>query len=406
MGILRIEKIYAVVMLVSWATAAEKSFIENKVNFAVGLMVIAMTVSAVMSPYSSIMNNQDYYNWMKWALIYALIMTLIKSERDLKIILAAMIISFFFYMAHSYREFLCGKGSWQQGVWKIVGIDGADANTFGASCNYMLPFLIPFILLLNPEKKWQYFFIPAYFLLTARIIQLTGSRSSFLTMIFLLCLGSVLSKHRLKFIPLLLLGAVIGWNTLNEQQKERYRTIWDPNAGAGHTQSYSAGRLSGFWGGLEVFMTSPIYGVGPGCYRFTPTAISNSGGGSIARGDRQSGYYTHFLYGEIPAEEGLLGILGWSSMLFCVFLNHLQIWKLHDELKKRKLEKEGRFVMSLSTAIMYSFALLLFFGFAGHNALRANWLWYPAFQGVGLYVLQQKMMAIKKAESTQKHRGY
>ncbi|MDR0869836.1 MAG: hypothetical protein LBN39_03505 [Planctomycetaceae bacterium] len=50
MGTFRVEKIYAVIMLIVWATAAEKSFIENKANFAVGLMVMAMTVSAALSP--------------------------------------------------------------------------------------------------------------------------------------------------------------------------------------------------------------------------------------------------------------------------------------------------------------------------------------------------------------------
>jgi hypothetical protein len=241
------------------------------------------------------------------------------------------------------------------------------------------------------KKKWQYLFVIAYFLLMMRIIQLTGSRTSFIMSIALISIASVISKHRWKIIPFLLLGAAAAWATMDEQHKERYRTIWSSEAAEEMgAQSFSAGRLTGFWGGLEVFMTSPAYGVGPGCYRFTPTATDNG---------TQPGYYTHFLYGEIPAEEGLLGILGWSSMLVCVFLNHLQIQGIYNELKRRKRESEGKFVMLLSGAIMLSFFLLLLGGFAGHNALNYHWVWYPAYQGVGLYVMQQKILAIKKAES-------
>jgi len=388
MGVFRIEKILAAVILTAWATAGEKTFIENKVNLAVGLMVVAMTIAAVMSPYQSVLDNREYYDWMKAALLYLLMMTLIKSEKELKFLLTTMIISWFLYMGHSYYEFHCGRGSWQQGVWKIIGVDGSDANTFGMRCNYMVPFLFPFAMLL--KKKWHYLFILAYLLLFVRVIQLTGSRTSFLMLILFAITAGVLSKHRVKIIPALLIGAAVGWATLDESQKERYRTIWDSSAGAGHTQTYADGRLAGFYGGLEVFMTSPIWGVGPGCYRFTPVATGYG---------EHKGAYTHFLYGQIPSNIGLLGILGWSSMLVCVGLNHMQIRELDNEFKRRKLENESKFVAALSYAIMLSFFLLLFGGFAGHNAFNWNWLWYPAFQGVGLYVLQQKMIEVKKAES-------
>lgn len=388
-GTFRVERIYAAVMLIAWATASEKTFIENKVNMAVALMVIAMTVASILSPYQSIIDNVVYYNWMKVALIYLLMMTLIKSEKDLKILLGVMVISFFLYTAHSYWEFLCGRAHYAQGVVRMFGIDSAtDANDLAAACNWMLPFLYPFALLL--KKKWHYLFIPAYFLLTVRAIQLTGSRTGFVMLVFLVSLASLLSKHRLKIVPFLLLGAVVGWFSMGEQYKERYRTIWDSEAGAGHTQSYADGRLAGFYGGMEVFKTSPVYGVGPGQYLATPTA---TGGGTTI------GHETHFLYGQIPAELGLLGIVGWLSMLACVGANHLQIRQLYKGFKQRGCEKEGQFVMRLSDAIVMSFFLLLLNGFGLHNGFRFHWIWYPAFQGVGLYVLQQKMGIIKQMES-------
>jgi hypothetical protein len=381
MGTIHIERVYMLFILVAWFAAANKQLLNNKVNIAVGLMAFSMLFSTMMSPYTNIFDSISFQSWMKYLVFYALLMTSVKSEQDLKVVVTCFVICFFLYMLHSYREFLNGRFNYAMGTVRMIGVDSTmgSPNSFGASLVVMLPMLIPLSKLV--KNKWHALFLVTYFLLSLRCVQLTGSRSSFMALG--LCLfGMVLfSKYRLKLIPLAAIGSPLLWFLLPENLKDRYRTIWDPELNASATES-AQGRLTGFWDGLTNWQSSPIWGVGPDCHGL---AIGN-------------GFLSHFLYGQIPGELGTIGVIAYLMLLFAYVANHLEIVNCYKYMKAKGHGKECEYCHAVSVATIGSVLLLLFLGFSGHNGYRFTWIWVAAFQAIALSILKTKVSKLQQQE--------
>jgi hypothetical protein len=381
MGTFRIERVSMIFILITWVTVAEKQLTENKINIAIFLFVLSMTLATLMSPYTNIFDSGGYQNWMKYLVFYILVMTSVKKEDDLKILIVAFIVCFFIYMLHSYREYLCGRYSFVMGTKRLIGVDSTmnDPNGFGASMVICLPFLLPLVTLF--KKKWHYFFMIGYILVSIRCIQLTGSRSAFLGLGVLLFSSAVVSRHRLKLVPIMLFLGVVIWLTLTDNLRDRYRTIFDSSINESANQS-AQGRLHGFYMGWQNWEKSPIWGVGPDCH-------------GLATGE---GFLSHCLYGQIPGELGTLGIMAMTALIFCFFLNHFQIIQNYNYLQRRGKGKEGLFCLRLSTAIISAILLLLLFGAGGHSGYRFHWIWFAAFQALALFCINEKVNRIHKME--------
>lgn len=381
MGTLRVERVYMIITLIAWLTMAEKQLTENKINFAVVLFALAMTVSTVMSPYTNPIDSGAYQDWLKYLVFYVLVMTSVKTEKDLKILITAFLMVFFIYMLHSYREYLNGRYDWAMGTRRMIGVDStmSNPNGFGASIVIMLPMLLPFLALI--KKKWWYLFVLAYFLLSVRCVQLTGSRSSLATLFLCLGVAAIISKRRFIYIPTMALGAVILWASMTDNLRDRYMSLIDPTINESANQS-AEGRLDGFLEGLDNWASSPIWGVGPDCHGY-------------AAG---TGFLSHCLYGQIPGELGSLGVLAFLMLLACFFLNHLEIIGYYHFLKRHKKEEEALYCYRVSLSIIASVFLMLFFGLSGHNGYRYTWIWIAAYQAVACHLLQVKVDAIRKVE--------
>lgn len=382
LGTIRLERLYMAFTLISWAVLGKKEWTENRVNLGIFGLAAAIFVSSLMSPYLDFLDNGDAQNWFKVLVFFFLIMSTVKKEKDLKILVSAFIFCFFLYMLHSYREYLNGKGKWAMDTWRMVGVDATmnDPNTYGNSIVYALPMLFPLVTLI--KKKWQWIFPVAYFLLSLRCIQLTGSRSSMIALLAFLGCSVLLSRHRMKIIPVVLLSLPILWFSLNENLKERYTTIWDSSLNEGATSS-ARGRLDGFWDGLDNFTKSPIWGVGPGCH-------------GIATG---KGLYSHNLYGEVMGEEGAIGTLSLLALVSAVFLNHKEARERYQSLKRLGREKDGLYCYRVSFAVVGAYGLLLLLGWGGHNLLRYTWLWYAAFQAIATSILRERDAKLRFVKS-------
>ncbi|HBT77955.1 MAG TPA: hypothetical protein DEB39_13765 [Planctomycetaceae bacterium] len=383
LGAIRLERVYMLFTMLVWATTAKKEWTENRVNFALCAVAFSITFSTVMSPYVDILNYIPTQDWLKVFIFYLLIMSTVKKEKDLKILTTAFIVCFFLYMLHSFREYQNGKGKWAMDTWRMVGVDSTmnDPNTFGNSIVYALPMLYPLMALF--KKKWHWLFLAAYFLLSFRCVQLTGSRSSMLAIGFLLGSCAVASKHRAKIVPTMALCIPLIWFSMNENLKDRYRTIWNPSSNKGATDS-ALGRVEGFWGGIRNFENSPIWGIGPECHPFTtPTKLQ-----------------THQLYGQIIGELGLIGIFAFLSLLGAILFNHWEIIQLRKTLRDVGREKDADYCYRVSGGVVITVFLLLLLGLGGHNMLRYTWVWYAAFQGIAVSILREKVAKVRFAKMT------
>ena len=381
MGAYRIERIYMICTLIAWMAMAEKQLTENKINFAILLMAFAMIASAILSPYTTLGESATAQNWLKYLAFYLLVMTSVKTEKDLKIIITAFLVAFFLYMLHSYREFLNGRHMYSMGTVRMIGVDSTlgHPNSFGASVVYFFPMLIPLFSII--KAKWHYLFVIGYALLSVRCIQLTGSRTAFVVLIGTLILGGLLSKHRMKVLPVLALALVVIWATMSDSLRNRYLTLVDSTINESANES-ADGRLHGFWKGLECWQMAPLTGVGPSCH-------------GIATGE---GFASHFLYGQIPGELGTLGVVAYLTLLACYVMNHMSMIQYYRFMQRRGRAKEAEYCYRVSLAVMIGLFLLLVFGFGGHNGYRFNWVWFAAFQATAMSILERKVNAIRQCE--------
>jgi len=314
-------------------------------------------------------------------LFFIILMTSVKNDKDLKIVVTAYTVTVFLYMAHSYRGFMSGNVWRFDGVSRLVGLNSlyGDPNDYGTFIVFSLPFILPLLLLC--KKRWHYLFVIGYILLTLRSVMGTGSRTAFLMLVTLVVLPMIVSKHRFKLVPAMLIGTMIFWSVMPVDMQNRYRTIWDDSINEQANKNRD-GRLLGFYEGMENWENYPVFGVGPSMH---PMAL-----GTLLQ--------SHNLYGQVAGETGTFGIIAFLLMLSCFGINHFNIWKNYKYLQEKNLGSEGRYCWCLSIAIMYAILMVLLQGMGLHNAYRFPWIWFGAFQALAALIIMEKVDAAVKGQ--------
>ena len=379
---IRLERIYMISVILIWLLSLltdpdKKRPLGNIFTPAVFLYTSAITVATLLSPYTDVFTNIDFINWLKYLVFFVILMTSVKTERDLKIITTGFIVACFLFMAHSYREYLSGRVLYAVGVPRLIGVGTtfSEFNDYGTMIVCMLPMILPLVTLC--KKYWHYLFILGYVLLTLRSVMLTGSRTAFIMVVGLLILPVVFSRHRFKLIPILLIAVPVGWFAMSEEMQNRYRTVWDQSISETANDNMQ-GRMAGFYGGLDNWSNYPLFGVGP--------AMHGPARGSIMQ--------AHNLIGQVAGELGTFGILTFLFMLTCFGINHYNIWKNYKYLQEKNLGKEGLYCWRVSIAVMYAFIMLMLQGLGLHTAYRFPWIWLGAFQALSAMLLQEKIDAV------------
>ena len=374
--------------LIAWFAISAKTWTNNRNCAALFFVAFSIFISTLLSPYSGLGDNLTTENWFKVFVFFLLVMTSVKTEKDLKILVTAFTVCFTLYMLHSYQEYRNGKGEYRMGTWRMVGVDSTmgNPNSFGNGINYAMCLLLPLVVLakeikVKNRKRLAYLLCLGSFGLSVLCIQLTGSRSSFGVLGLSLFGLALLSKYRVRLLLLFAIACPLLWFSLSDNLQNRFRTIWDPSAGPANAQASAEGRTDGFLGGIEVWQQNVPFGVGPGCYALTP---------------RSGGYQTHHLYGQIPSELGLVGILAYLSLVFTMVSNHLDAHLLYNQMKKLGREKDSLYLYRVSFGVAWALFLLLLLGNGGHNAFRFTWVWYAAFQAIAVELLRQKVNAARE----------
>jgi len=377
LGDLRIERVYLLCVILAWfVSVSEKRSLGNIFTPAAFLYTLAITAATLLSPYSTVLDNYDFQEWLKYLVFFVLLMTSVKTEKDLKIIVSGFSVVAFIFIAHSYREFLHGRVDYAAGATRLVGVGVtfSEFNDYGTMIVCMLPLIFPMLTLC--KKHWHYLFIVGYILLTLRSVMLTGSRTAFVMVVALMVLAVLFSRYRLRILPFLLLAAPMGWLVMPEELQNRYRTIWDSSMSDQANQNMR-GRITGFNEGMANWANNPLFGVGPGCH-------------GVSMGH---GFQTHNLPGQVAGETGTLGVVTFLLMLSCFGINHYNIWRNYKYLQEKNLGNEGLYCWRVSLAVMFGVLMILFQGLGLHNAFRYPWLWFGAFQALAAMLMQEKVTA-------------
>ncbi len=366
LGELRIERMYMIATILYWAICADKRWLSCRSNVPVFLLAGTLFLASLTSPYADFAYVED---WFKILVFYVLLITSIKNDRELAILVAAFVCITALYELHSLREFFCGRYQYAMGVKRMVGVDVtlSHPNSFGASVVYALPFLYP-VWPLSVER-WEKLAVVGAFALGVACVMLTGSRSSFVGLVALVAAGVLMSRYRWRVLLVLLVAAPVVWINLRPDLQKRYLTMIDPSYGPASAQQSAEGRTKSFWEGMENFAENPLFGAGLGLHR------------------AKTGMATHNVYSEAMGELGLPGLLVLIGFAWAYAADFLEARRLRGDA----YEVDEIFLYRICIAATGTCLMLFLLGWGGHNLMRYNWLWCGAFAGAAVHFLRQRV---------------
>jgi O-antigen ligase len=384
LGEVQIERGYMLMMLVAWLVSPGKGFLPNRIHAALAVFTLTMTAGWLLSPYADMPGCADVVeNYFKVIVFYILVVTTVRNERDLRLLILLFLSAVGLYMAHSMIEFLNGKYQWRMGTRRMIGVDVtfSDPNAFASTLLYTLPLLLPFWK--EQPRRIPRYLLLGYALACCGCILLTGSRAGFLGLCGLT--GITLVCYAQRKGQMIVLGGVAGLAAfavltvaLPEDLQNRYLTLVDSSRGPRNAQVSAQGRLVGLEQGIRVWQESPLFGHGPASFQYST-------------GKK---FQAHNLYGQVLAELGLMGAVSLLLLVACFGLN----WTESRRWAARREERAPSFATLVSQAIGINLVLLLVMGWAGHNLYRYNWQWLAAFGAIALHCLRPHAAAVSHAE--------
>lgn len=371
LGELRIELLYMMVTCGYWLTSARKQWLSNPLQNAFFAFAAAAMVCWALSPWfdAGAAAMDRYY---KLLIFFLLLVTSVRDEKDLRLLLMAYLGIMAFYMLHSLWCFRGGRYHYRMGIVRLIGVDTThgDPNAFGACVLNSLVYVVP--LWHTIREKWERLALAGYSLLGVMCIALTGSRTSFAGLVLLIAMVCAMSKRRWMMAFLAVVLAPVAFLALPPSLQTRFETIVNPAAGPANAKESADGRIEGLLVGIDLLQKFPLSGCGPGAWK------------PASRRELES----HNLYGQVMGEMGVLGIATFSLVLLAFWYNVRCIARRYRE----NPDSDLKFLASVGQASGFVLILLLIEGFAGHNLFRFSWLWYGAFLIIARHCVEARVV--------------
>lgn len=378
LGTLQIERIYMIAMLIVWLFSP-KRFVANRNHWVTVFFSIFLLMSWVLSPYMDQLicagTVEDYF---KVLVFYVLVVTTVRDEHSLKLLITLFLGAVGLYMAHSFWEFLCGRYEYRMGIRRMIGVDKTfgDPNAFASSLLYTVPLALS-LWMAKPGKLMRQL-LACYLLGVCLCISLTGSRTGFVGLGFCGFLMLLISVRRKAMVVLMggfggVLALGIATVALPAELQNRYLTLLDSSYGPKNARESANSRLDFFLEGCRAWQSSPVIGHGPRSFDF----ISGHKMG------------THNLYGQVLCEMGALGALALAAFVACFTFNWLEVRRYYQS----NPEQPRDFLFYLSRNLAVLVVLLLLVGWAGHSLYRYNWRWFAAFQAIAVHCIRKREQA-------------
>jgi O-antigen ligase len=376
LGTFRIERIYAVVMI-AVVLITGRTIRWNLQSAAVVLFAASVAISSVCA-WQPQYAWPELYRYLTVVVTYFLMLAVCRAPRDLFLLIGTYIGSMFLYLAKSLWEyFIHGRHEFAQGVPRLLGIESTygEPNAVAMSAAVSLPIWL-FLFRCRHELTWQWrpswrrsylLTVYAYPLLVTLAVWLTNSRAGMLGLAaFVFAALFVRSEGVRPMRALLLVTLLLGglWLITPGQQKDRMRTLWDPQAGPENAHASAEGRWQGFLAACQMLRDEPFTGIGVG--NFVAYRVAYIDGVPLV---------AHNLPGQILGEMGWIGGIGFGLMVYALLRNATLIrrtCRLEDQPSARVFHE-------LALACQVSVLLLFLFGASLHNGLRYNWVWLAAF---------------------------
>jgi probable O-glycosylation ligase (exosortase A-associated) len=267
-------------------------------------------------------------------------------------------------------DWLGGSALWNysHGIWQVrmhieraIGITSSAGDPDSMAITLLLGIPLCLALMGRTNPKWMRLVAAASIVVYVVTIVDTGSRAAAAGVLFLVVLLLFRKPKNLIYLPVLVMLGPLVWVVIPQQYKARYETVNNLK----DDESYQ-NRILSWQGGVAMFESNPITGVGAGNYTYANGTKFWPGSG------RKHWLNAHSLYFKVLGELGLVGIFTFGGYLICVFrLN----FRLQKELKARNA---SAFLQQLPSMFNIMFCLLLFDGYAAHNLYRDAWYFVGA----------------------------
>jgi len=388
LGPLHFERFYAIILIVlTLLSRPGKVRFATSQTMAVIFFLLALGLSGLFA-YNSSLAWEPFYEYTTLVIFYFILLKVIRTPSDLLFISIVYIGSMCIYLGKAQWEFFVhGQHQYDMGVVRLIGIESTfgGPNSLAMSIAASLPFLGFLwskrhdLSLWSPlMKKWFKRGLVVYFVLAISSIVLTNSRSGMLSAVLYLALVALSGKNFLKKIGYIFAGIAflsILWLVIPTENKDRFSTIWDKEAGPESATVSAEGRIEGMKAGLTMFERFPVTGVGIGSFK--QYRINHVDG---------SGLSAHSLIGQLLGETGLVGGISFFFVVVITLKNARRIRRLARMQDDKILDA----LAGLASAIILSVMILLFDGLFGHNVRRFNWLWLAAFSSLAVQFAVQR----------------
>ncbi len=279
--------------------------------------------------------------------------------------------------------------NYAHGIWQVrmhieraIGITSSagDPNSLAATLLFSVPLSIALMTRTNP--LWMRIIGLGSIAMDAVMVVDTGSRGAALGVLFLVFLLLFRKPKNLLYLPVLIALSPLVWSVIPQQYKARYETLNHLKDDASYQN-----RILSWQGGIKMFESNPLTGIGAGDYTYANGVKFWPGAG------RKHFLNAHSLYFKLIGELGLVGLFTFGGYLICVFrLN----WRLRKLLAERNVSGFLRPLPSLFIIILLQ---LLFEGYAAHNLYRTQWFVVGAMAAsISLLPMLQQPVAVEAGD--------
>ena len=382
-------KFYAAFMLTVLFFSKKNRFHMDFQALTILFFTMALLISAVFAMYPS-WSWPSFWEFLTVVVFYFVLILVARTPYELFFTVTCYIVTMAVYLGKSQWEyFVHGQHRYDPGtgIVRMTGIETTfgGPNALAMSIVVSLPFLL-FLWSIRKEltetwpnlwRKWFPRFLVFYAALAVSSVILTNSRSGMLCFVVFAVMAMLRGKGVGGKIGTVTLGIVILagiWLVMPQENRNRFRSIWDPSAGTANAERDANARIEGFWVGIEIFEEFPLTGVG----------INNTIRYRWVNLDERW-EQTHNLIGQVLGETGIVGGLTFSLMVIVILINSRKVRILG---KRNNCDPKLKALSGLGLACRDGVILLFFEGFFGHNLLRFSWLWFAAFSVLALQFAQ------------------
>lgn len=351
---LHLERVVALILLVSFLIHGEKLRFPTSIRWFLafyGAMILSIPLAfwrgnAVASSFS----------FLEVVVFVMFMVALLTTETRIRWFILADVLLVDWLGASALWNYEHGIRWVTMHIDRAVGITSSagDPDTLAATLLFTMPLCLALMVRSNPIWMRVVGAVSIGIYLVA--ILDTGSRAIAAGVIFLTVLLLFRKPKNLIYIPFLMVLAPLVWTVIPQQYKARYETVNHLKTDASYQN-----RILSWQGGIAMFESNPITGIGAGDYTFANGMKFWPGSG------RKVFLNAHSLYFKLLGELGLVGIFTFGGYLICLF-------RLNFRLQKELLAcNASRFLRELPTMFNIVLVLLLFDGYAAHNLYRHTW---------------------------------